>query len=178
MKSVYHLGVIAPALLMLTLLTSCGGGGSSGGVSTSTTPGATTEVINGITVPVAPDATANAATLKGVDSNNNGVRDDVERKIAAVTTSPADNAKSLVVAKTYQTILSSPAPTTRAEALAMYKPLICLSKLPGAIPKVLSANSGDTSIEYLVLDSISRQAAFETFNAKLAFVATGEVTCD
>ncbi|MBW6519984.1 MAG: hypothetical protein K0A99_03095 [Desulfoarculaceae bacterium] len=40
------------------------------------------EVINGVKVPPVPDATANQETVAGVDANNNGVRDDVERMIA------------------------------------------------------------------------------------------------
>ena len=36
------------------------------------------EVINGYKLPFAPDSTVNNATLLGVDSNDNGVRDDVE----------------------------------------------------------------------------------------------------
>ncbi len=39
------------------------------------------EVINGYTLPPEPDPKINNATLLGIDSNNNGVRDDVERKI-------------------------------------------------------------------------------------------------
>ena len=42
---------------------------------------ASPEVINGHTLPPEPDPTINNATLLGVDSNNNGVRDDVERWI-------------------------------------------------------------------------------------------------
>lgn len=41
------------------------------------------QVINGIAVPPEPDPVVNNATLLGVDSNNNGVRDDVERQIAS-----------------------------------------------------------------------------------------------
>ena len=37
------------------------------------------EIINGYTLPPEPDPTVNNATLLGVDSNGNGVRDDVER---------------------------------------------------------------------------------------------------
>jgi len=40
-----------------------------------------TWVVNGHTLPPEPDATVNNATLLGVDINNNGVRDDVERWI-------------------------------------------------------------------------------------------------
>ncbi len=39
------------------------------------------EVINGYKLPLNPDPAVNNATLLGVDSNDNGVRDDVERKI-------------------------------------------------------------------------------------------------
>ena len=39
------------------------------------------EVIHGHTLPPEPDPDLNNATLGGVDSNNNGVRDDVERAI-------------------------------------------------------------------------------------------------
>ncbi len=75
-------------------LSSCGGGG--GGSNTS----ANTEVINGISVPPEPDPVQNNATVAGVDANNNGVRDDVERKIAE--TSPSNYQASLDDAKNYQ----------------------------------------------------------------------------
>ena len=39
------------------------------------------EVINGHTLPPEPDSVANNATLLGIDVNDNGVRDDVERWI-------------------------------------------------------------------------------------------------
>jgi hypothetical protein len=39
------------------------------------------EVINGYTLPPKPDPKINNATLLGIDSNHNGVRDDVERYI-------------------------------------------------------------------------------------------------
>ena len=39
------------------------------------------ESINGYKLPLEPDAKVNNATLLGIDSNNNGVRDDVERYI-------------------------------------------------------------------------------------------------
>jgi hypothetical protein len=82
------------------LLASCGGG--SGG-STSKA-----EVINGITVPPEPDATLNAATLAGVDSNSNGVRDDVERKIAdSFGSDKLKYESALTLAKAEQSLLSS-----------------------------------------------------------------------
>lgn len=50
---------------------------SACGASTSNQP----DPFHGIAVPPEPNVAANS-TLLGVDSNNNGVRDDVERKIA------------------------------------------------------------------------------------------------
>ena len=67
------------ALLTVScLLASCGGGGGA-----DTSQPQAQEMINGIVVPPAPDATANSATVAGVDSNANGIRDDVERRLAS-----------------------------------------------------------------------------------------------
>ncbi len=67
-------------LVILMLLNACGSGASFSQPQ-STSP-VSQQTINGITVPPAPDPVANNATLLGVDSNNNGVRDDVERQVA------------------------------------------------------------------------------------------------
>lgn len=61
----------------VAFLSACGGGG--GAPSTSSQG---VDVINGITVPPMPEASANQATLAGLDSNTNGIRDDIERQIA------------------------------------------------------------------------------------------------
>ena len=89
------------AVACLVLLTSCGGGG--GGGSTATMPTAQVpEMINGIAVPPEPNPTINNATLVGVDSNNNGVRDDVERKLAANFVSMLSFEKSITTAQIVQ----------------------------------------------------------------------------
>ncbi len=46
-------------------------------------------------LPPAPDATRNAATLAGIDVNNNSVRDDVERRIAEVHGLHTERAEAL-----------------------------------------------------------------------------------
>lgn len=66
-----------------------------------------TTVIKGITVPPEPDPTANNATLAGVDSNSNGVRDDVERMIAREVSSASGFTRALVVARAYQRFLAT-----------------------------------------------------------------------
>ena len=61
------------------------------------------EVINGITVPPEPAPSINNATLAGVDVNNNGVRDDVERLIARQW--PSNYSVGIQVAKQVQSVL-------------------------------------------------------------------------
>jgi hypothetical protein len=58
------------------VMAACGGSGSPQGSA----PG---ESINGVLVPPAPDAVTNAATLAGVDTDANGIRDDIDRRIAS-----------------------------------------------------------------------------------------------
>jgi len=62
-------GTMKKTLLLLTLLT------------TITIAKNNVEIIHGHTLPPEPDPVVNNATLLGVDSNDNGVRDDVERWI-------------------------------------------------------------------------------------------------
>jgi Repeat of unknown function (DUF5648) len=75
------------------------------------------EIINGIVVPLEPDPVANNATLAGVDNNENGVRDDVERKIASLST--IENPYSLLFlhAQNYNKTLTIAMPTEDAAKL-------------------------------------------------------------
>ena len=67
-----------------------------------------TWVVDGYVLPPEPDPAVNNATLGGVDSNNNGVRDDVERNIYA--TYPVRLQRGLLIdnAKIYQQIMVEP----------------------------------------------------------------------
>ena len=85
----------ALAAVMTCALVACGGSGGtttpptlsgspgSTGVTDLTTSASTTEVINGVTVPKV-DAVAAKATVKGIDANGNGVRDEIERSLAGI----------------------------------------------------------------------------------------------
>jgi hypothetical protein len=78
-----------------------------------------TEVINGIVVPLEPDPVVNNATLAGVDSNANGVRDDVERKIAV--SNPENNKGAFLAAKLYQAYIVG----DDSKILEVKKEIIC-----------------------------------------------------
>lgn len=114
------------------------------------------EVINGITVPPEPAPSVNNATLAGVDSNNNGVRDDVERYVARVSRNPAEGAVILSGANAYQRLLLLPGASspTRAQLLDIYGDTHCaMSKL-----LVFRGGSDDT----FHLDNALMPATFNT----------------
>lgn len=115
------------------LLASCGGG--SGEEQTSDAKSAdgrkealavppgwkgrapTYEVINGITVPPEPAPSINNATLTGVDINNNGVRDDVERRIAIAY--PDSYQDATAYARIIQAMMGSLQPTKESATKQM-----------------------------------------------------------
>ncbi len=66
------------------------------------------EMVNGHTLPPEPDPDVNNATLLGVDSNNNGVRDDVERWIFKTYDEPIVQAVAMQNARAFQIILADP----------------------------------------------------------------------
>ncbi|MBE0498231.1 MAG: hypothetical protein IBX43_03210 [Campylobacterales bacterium] len=64
--------------------------------------------INGHKLPPEPNMTVNNATLLGIDSNDNGVRDDVERWIFAEYDEPIVQAVAMQNARAFQIILEDP----------------------------------------------------------------------
>ncbi|WP_304543632.1 hypothetical protein [Sulfurimonas microaerophilic] len=66
------------------------------------------KVINGHRLPPEPDETLNNSTLLGIDSNNNGVRDDVERWIFVEYDHPIVQAVAMQNTRAFQIILADP----------------------------------------------------------------------
>lgn len=94
-------------------LVGCGGGTSGGSKS---------EQINGIVVPPVPDSTANQATVSGVDSNSNGIRDDVDRALATeFGQSAAAYQESATYARTLQAALVNPSASTIENHIALLR---------------------------------------------------------
>lgn len=66
------------------------------------------EVINGYMLPIEPDESVNNSTLLGIDSNVNGIRDDVERKIIKTYQTKVKIEYMFIDAKIAQEILKNP----------------------------------------------------------------------
>ena len=66
------------------------------------------QTINGYKLPPEPDATTNNSTLLGIDFNDNGVRDDVERKVIETYKEPIKIELMMARAKVAQEILENP----------------------------------------------------------------------
>ena len=78
--------------------------------------------INGIAVPPKPDAATNQATVGGVDSDNNGIRDDIDRLIAQeFGTNPANYAEASNFARTEQAAITSPSPETISQHIDLLR---------------------------------------------------------
>lgn len=173
-QSRLHLLLLPVVIACSSLLVSCGGGSDSASTTesadgtkealavsgSSTVPGSWTgrapkmEVINGITVPPEPAPALNNATVAGVDVNNNGVRDDVERIIARKSqTTPAFEA-GLGTARELSKLISRPRPT-QGEMDAISRNLNCQG--------LKLANSGISDNSYIasaLLNTPERQSAY------------------
>jgi len=67
-----------------------------------------TWIVNGHVLPPEPDPVENDATLLGVDSNNDGVRDDIERKVYATYPKAIQRAVMLQAFRAEQKMLADP----------------------------------------------------------------------
>ncbi len=130
---------------VLFALSACGGGSGNGST-------AQTDVINGIPVPKEPDATLNNATLAGVDSNSNGVRDDVERKIAEKSGNMEVYKNSLALAREMSIVVAS-SRMTQTQMDAYQLRINCLSLKTDVLPTVDYAA--------LILNSVDRKIAYK-----------------
>jgi hypothetical protein len=183
------------------ILASCGGGGSDTTSSaqsadgtkqalavsgtTATVPGGWTgrapkmEVINGITVPPEPAPAINNATLAGVDVNANGVRDDVERKLAGLSNAQVSYDKTIFIARAYQSIISFSGVRTRANSIEFERRLTCSINMAGNTPKQLNSPYGNQSITELSANTAARKQALAAHFGALGNVIDSEdVACN
>ena len=118
------------------------------------------QVINGIPVPPEPDVTLNDSTLAGVDTNNNGVRDDVERLIAQKTSSLDEFKNALIVAGAIQKAITG-AVSSQADADAYMISIACAAE-----KTKISLSTRD--IQSAALNTSSRLSTFRANTTKFS----------
>ncbi len=151
-------------------LASCGGGGGGNGSSQQST------VVNGISVPPTPDPVKNNATLTGIDSNNNGLRDDAEIMIASLTKKDAYESYVLQISKLVQR-LATESILSQTEYNTIQTQIYCLnSKRAQQEKEILSIQD----IEASIVNSRERSAKFTENDSKYAsgWTSAGGATCN
>lgn len=107
------------------------------------------EHINSIVVPPQPDATLNASSLAGVDSDSNGIRDDIDRLIATnFGVVQSDYSAAFNHAKTLQAALTTPSDATKLAHI------VAVGCVDPAVREQLK------SITTATLDTATRQSAY------------------
>jgi hypothetical protein len=163
------LGLCAVGVIAVGLV-ACGGGSGAGSNSGTAT------TINGIAVPPAPDAAANNATLAGVDSNNNGLRDDAEIMIVSLTKKDAYESYVLQIAKLMQR-LATESISSQTEYNTIQTQIYCLNaKRTQQEKEILSIQD----IESSIVNSRERSAKLAENDGKYAngWTSAGGATCN
>ena len=137
------------------------------------------EVINGYVLPPEPDPAINKATLLGVDSNDNGVRDDVERKIIKTYKIKVKIEYMLIDAKIAQEILKNPIGNADEMQKKNNRQLHCLSYLEDK--KVLTGSESIDTIDFIennVYNTKARAKAYSEYNQALSGGVYGSSPAD
>ncbi len=156
------------ALACGLLLTSCGG---SGGGTTTT---ATGQTINGNVIPSRPDQAVNDSTVKGIDSNNNGVRDDVEILVASFSKASTYSGTTFRIAQ-IENKLATENIASQEEYSNLFKERFCLTqKLTQSEKEILT-----DSISYATKNTRERSALSFSNDKKYSSVfQTGVIECN
>jgi hypothetical protein len=157
----YYVRLIA-VLVISIFIAACGDGKSTGEeVSDSAAVAAGAEIINGIVVAAEPTQIINDASIAGVDSNGNGVRDDVERLIASKSSSVAEYDLLFALAKSTQTVIMS-VNQTEEDLIKFTKLVDCTSD---------GKNISNSQVMKAVVNNQARIAAFKAATSKFGGVA-------
>lgn len=127
--------------------------------------------INGFPVPPEPDAVQNLLSLAGIDTNGNGVRDDIERLLARNATNASDFASALSYAKQWQSIVTTPPPTTRLAGVQRYSKVICAFE-------AVSPSVRKVDMQASISNTPSRSAAIRAFfGVMIAYTSSELASC-
>ncbi len=126
------------------------------------------EIINGYKLPPQPDPKINNSTLLGIDSNNNGVRDDVERYIYKTYTEPLEIGIFMQSARAYQKQIENP---SLAHETVKYSDdaLSCsfyLLDTEQIINDEYQYYKNEKKLEKILLNTIERHIAYQKYNSQ------------
>jgi hypothetical protein len=126
-------------------------------------------VINGYTVPPEPDEKLNNSTVLGIDSDNNGVRDDVDRLVALNFPDPVKHALAIQGARATQITLSDPTNGWNKRLdKESDKQVDCLCYLTHNYPE-LNINKNKTyKVDDLVMNTRLRRIAQSQYESSLS----------
>ncbi|WP_294962708.1 hypothetical protein [Sulfurimonas sp.] len=127
------------------------------------------EIINGHVLPPEPDTLVNNSTLLGIDTNNNGVRDDVERKIYFQYKRPIEQAFMMQYAVRYPKVLEDPVGAAASEELQkeMWNQYSCEGYLDEQNGIVMPNNIVDF-MEVAYFNTKERMRAYLEFNQAMS----------
>lgn len=151
----------------LLTIGSCGGGSS------------TSQAVDPQALP--PDPADNGKlTLAGIDSDQNGVRDDTQRTLSVLEYTPEQYDAAVQLAKGIQAAIEFDGTDANLPAVgtAMARAVDCASHLFGA-----SVMDEILTMELIALNTEARSAAYERFNSmtvgqQFGDMASKEVACD
>lgn len=123
------------------------------------------EVVNGYQLPSEPDEKLNNSTLLGIDFNNNGVRDDVERKIIVKYIKSIEIELMLSYAKAHQLMLNDPIGSAPQSQADMQRVLNCKMYLKRQNLQVENITKYTEDITY---NTKERVKAYLDFNQALS----------
>jgi len=156
-------------LSALTLLLSACSDGKSKQIDQPMILDPSIQVIGGHHLPPEPDPVLNNATVLGIDSNNNGVRDDVERWIYAKygRMHPINAAIGMEAARVYQKILAHPerAQELRIESYAM---IACETYLQYYAKMITKEVNSRYFRNQIIFNTSDREIAYDKYNDLLS----------
>jgi len=126
------------------------------------------EIINGYLLPPEPDETLNNSTLLGIDSNNNGVRDDVERKIIKTYKEPIKIEPMMASVKIGQEILANPVGLAKEHSAKMDRIDNCTAYLRTAAPNLIDELAYIKFYENNMYNTKERIKAYMEYNQALS----------
>ncbi|WP_024953892.1 Ig-like domain-containing protein [Sulfurospirillum arcachonense] len=126
--------------------------------------------INGYRLPPEPDPTINNSTLLGIDSNNNRVRDDVERWIYKTYDNPIEIGLFMQNARAYQLVIEYP---SKAHETTKYidNSYSCeryIFSINSKLEKKYEYIDTDKELKKIQFNTIQRHIAYQKYNAEFS----------